>query len=246
MAEVSTGRRSYFAMLLSVIVPGLGQIYLRKPLKALVLFLGVGIAGGIIYVNSLPVNHWTALTDFSELRRLWENRGKGNSETEAVDSADENRKERPHYHVYSLHGDLRFRMKSELLNDLNHTEYVSVDLHREFQAHKILLPDDATTSIRRPDSYWTINSKYQTYAVKKEGDELNVYDVRKVMFRPSWKFKVSGLAQGVLFWLSAIFDGWQGRRGLSRRALRRKMQKARANSDSGKAGQLPRPKGRSL
>ena len=77
MTEVGDGKRSYFAMLLSLILPGLGQIYLRKPLKGLVLFLGVIFAGMIIYLNSFPVNSWQDLTRFDDAKEWWKERRSG-------------------------------------------------------------------------------------------------------------------------------------------------------------------------
>ena len=51
MAGVTSGRRSYLAMLLSVIIPGLGQIYLRKPLKGVIILIGVVSAMMLIYAK---------------------------------------------------------------------------------------------------------------------------------------------------------------------------------------------------
>ena len=50
--------RSYLAMLLSMIIPGLGQIYLRKILKGVLILIGVIAAMALIYANSLPVTSW--------------------------------------------------------------------------------------------------------------------------------------------------------------------------------------------
>ena len=52
MAEIGTGKPSPVAMLLSFVCPGLGQLYLRKIKKALVLFLVAAMGFLIIYVNS--------------------------------------------------------------------------------------------------------------------------------------------------------------------------------------------------
>lgn len=38
-------------------------------------------------------------------------------------------------------------------------------------------------------------------------------DGEKLMFRPTWKLKISALIQAGLCWLYAVFDGWRGRRG---------------------------------
>ena len=42
-------------------------------------------------------------------------------------------------------------------------------------------------------------------------------DGEKLMYRPSWKLKISGSIQGILCWLYAIGDGWRGRRRRSKR-----------------------------
>ena len=42
-------------------------------------------------------------------------------------------------------------------------------------------------------------------------------DGEKLMYRPSWKLKISGSIQGILCWLYAIGDGWRGRRGRRKR-----------------------------
>ena len=56
--------RSYFAMILSAILPGLGQLYLGQSLKGFILFLIFASALGIFYLNSMPVNEWRDLTRF--------------------------------------------------------------------------------------------------------------------------------------------------------------------------------------
>lgn len=58
MAEVGTGKRSFLAFLLSLVFPGLGQLYLRKPGKTFVILLGVSVGLGLVYVNSFPVTTW--------------------------------------------------------------------------------------------------------------------------------------------------------------------------------------------
>ena len=37
-------------------------------------------------------------------------------------------------------------------------------------------------------------------------------DGEKLMYRPSWKFKITASIQVVLCWLYAVGDGWRGRR----------------------------------
>ncbi|MFQ6044703.1 MAG: hypothetical protein ACE5PV_27945 [Candidatus Poribacteria bacterium] len=64
MAEIGTGKPSPVAMMLSVICPGLGQLYLRKIRKALVLLLVAAMGALIIYANSLPIHNFSDLWRF--------------------------------------------------------------------------------------------------------------------------------------------------------------------------------------
>ena len=128
--------RSYVAMLLSVILPGLGQLYLGHFLKAFIILLGVVSALGIIYLNSMPVEDWRDLTRF-----------KPPAKTETTQEGTEKSEKPPGYAIH----------------------------------------------------IWTFD------------------DGEKLMYRPSWKLKISGSIQGVLCWLYAIGDGWRGRRGRRRR-----------------------------
>lgn len=56
--------RSYAAMILSAILPGLGQIYLNQIVKGCVLFFVFVSAIGIFYINSYPVKEWRDLLRF--------------------------------------------------------------------------------------------------------------------------------------------------------------------------------------
>lgn len=56
MVEIGTGKRSIPAMLLSLICPGLGQVYLRKPFKGVFLFCATALGVILVYFNSLPVD----------------------------------------------------------------------------------------------------------------------------------------------------------------------------------------------
>ena len=58
MAEVGTGKHSFFAALLSLLFPGLGQLYLLKPGKMLLILVAVTIGLGLVYANSMPVRTW--------------------------------------------------------------------------------------------------------------------------------------------------------------------------------------------
>ena len=125
-AEGKPATRSFVAMVLSAILPGLGQLYLGQFPKAVVLFLIFASALGIFYLNSLPVTGWDDLMRFKPA-------AKDNTST---DTAQE---------PYSIH-------------------------------------------------IWTFD------------------DGEKLMYRPSWKLKISASVQGILCWLYAVGDGWRGRR----------------------------------
>ena len=128
--------RSYVAMVLSAILPGLGQLYLGQSVKGFILFLIFASAVGIFYLNSMPVNEWDDLVRFKPIPK---------AET-PTDTTDDSEKQ----HEYAIH-------------------------------------------------IWTFD------------------DGEKLMYRPSWKLKVSGSLQGILCWLYAIGDGWRGRRRRSGR-----------------------------
>ena len=61
---------SLFAMLLSIILPGLGQVYLRRARWGFIFLFGVLIGFGIIYLNSWPVKSWKDLTNFREAQDI--------------------------------------------------------------------------------------------------------------------------------------------------------------------------------
>ncbi len=61
MVEISTGKHSPIAMSLSFVCPGLGQLYLRKIKKSIVIFLVAAMGIALIYINSLPVSNFTDL-----------------------------------------------------------------------------------------------------------------------------------------------------------------------------------------
>ena len=128
--------RSYVAMLLSAILPGLGQLYLGQFLKGFILFLIFASAFGIFYLNSMPVKEWRDLTQFKPA---------ANDET-TTDNTEDTQKQ-PSYAIH----------------------------------------------------IWTFD------------------DGEKLMYRPSWKLKISASVQGILCWLYAVGDGWRGRRRKGRR-----------------------------
>ena len=123
--------RSYVAMVLSAILPGLGQLYLAQFVKGVVIFLIFASALALFYLNSLPVKEWNDLMRFKPA-------AKGDTNT---DGAETDETQQP----YELH-------------------------------------------------LWTFD------------------DGERLMFRPSWKFKISSSVQAVLCWLYAVGDGWRGRR----------------------------------
>ena len=123
--------RSYVAMVLSAILPGLGQLYLAQFAKGAIIFLIFASALALFYLNSLPVKEWSDLTRFKPVAQ-----GDTN-----VDGAGGDETQQP----YEFH-------------------------------------------------IWTFD----------DGEQL--------MFRPSWKFKISSSIQAVLCWLYAVGDGWRGRR----------------------------------
>ena len=65
-------RLSLFAMLLSIILPGLGQVYLRRARMGLIFLFGVLTGFGIVYLNSWPVQSWRDLTNFREAKDILE------------------------------------------------------------------------------------------------------------------------------------------------------------------------------
>ncbi len=122
---------SFGAMILSAIIPGLGQLYLGQFPKAILLFTIFASAIGIFYLNSLPVTGWDDLMRFKPATQE-------NTSTEKVENSEAQE-------PYSIH-------------------------------------------------LWTFD------------------DGEKLMYRPSWKLKISASVQGILCWLYAVGDGWRGRR----------------------------------
>lgn len=134
--------RSYVAMVLSAILPGLGQLYLGQFVKGVIIFLIFASAGALFYLNSLPVTEWRDLLRFRSATKA-DDRSNNTSADRAQDS-DELMK------LYEIH-------------------------------------------------IWTFD------------------DGEKLMYRPSWKLKISSSIQGILCWLYAVGDGWRGRRRTRKR-----------------------------
>ena len=135
-AEGKSAARSFVAMVLSAILPGLGQLYLGQFPKAIVLFAIFASAIGVFYLNSLPVTEWLDLIRFKPAV-------KENTSTDKVEDSEA-------HEPYSMH-------------------------------------------------IWTFD------------------DGEKLMYRPSWKLKISASVQGILCWLYAVGDGWRGRRRTRKR-----------------------------
>ena len=123
--------RSFVAMILSAMLPGLGQLYLGQFPKAIILFVIFASAIGIFYLNSLPVTGWDDLRRFKPATQ----------ENTATGATGNSEAQEP----YSIH-------------------------------------------------IWTFD------------------DGEKLMYRPSWKLKISASVQGILCWLYAVSDGLRGRR----------------------------------
>ena len=131
-----TSSNSFVAMVLSAILPGLGQLYLGQFPKAIILFAIFASAIGIFYLNSLPVTGWDDLMRFKPAA----------TDSTSTAEADGSEAQEP----YSFH-------------------------------------------------IWTFD------------------DGEKLMYRPSWKLKISASVQGVLCWLYAVGDGWRGRHRIRKR-----------------------------
>ena len=129
--EGKPAAHSFVAMVLSAILPGLGQLYLGQFLKAIILFAIFASAIGIFYLNSLPVTGWDDLMRFKPAA----------TDSTSIDEADSSGAQEP----YSIH-------------------------------------------------IWTFD------------------DGEKLMYRPSWKLKISASVQGILCWLYAVSAGWRSRR----------------------------------
>ena len=63
---------SFLAAFLSLLLPGLGQVYLRTPAKGFLYFLGVSLGALLVYLNSLPLTSWRDLIRFDEAHTIIE------------------------------------------------------------------------------------------------------------------------------------------------------------------------------
>ena len=209
-------QRSYRAMLLSIIIPGLGQIYLRKILKGIIIFIGLISALVLIYANSLPVTSWRDLIRIDRTETSPDERGTA-KQTEAYlendsSSQDKDPRQWRGYTLYTSDSKFMFRITADLESYLVDNKELSTELVREFRKHKVLIYKGATVSTKKEGSWWLVDDFYQTYSVRKSEYGLDVYSTAQWRFRPRWQFKITGLIQLLLFWGYAVFDGWLGRR----------------------------------
>lgn len=209
-------RRSYGAILFSMILPGLAQIYLRKPLKGIIILLGIITAMLLIYANSLPVTSWRDLTRIDRTETSPDERdateqAETPSEIDDPDAAKDPRQWRG-YPLYTSDSKFMFRITEDVESYLVDGKELSAELVREFRKHKVLVYKGATVSTKKEGSWWLIDDYYQTYSVRKSEYGLDVYSTAQWRFRPRWQFKITGLIQLLIFWGYAVIDGWIGRR----------------------------------
>ena len=209
-------QRSYRAMLLSMIIPGAGQIYQRKILKGIILMIGVISALVLIYANSLPVNSWQDLIHIDRTETSPDQRGAAEqTEAHLENNSTSGSKHPKHWRGYTLYtsdSKFMFRIIADLESYLVDNKELSAELVREFRKHKVLIYKGATVSTKKEGSWWLIDDFYQTYSVRKSEYGLDVYSTAQWRFRPRWQFKITGLIQLLLFWGYAVCDGWLGRR----------------------------------
>jgi hypothetical protein len=91
--DSSVPTRSYSAMVLSALLPGLGQFYLRQFVKGCVIFVVFASAIGIFYINSYPVKGWQDLIRFQPVAQ---------AETPANDKANTETDSDRSIHLWTL------------------------------------------------------------------------------------------------------------------------------------------------
>ena len=209
--------RSYPALLLSIIIPGLGQIYLRKILKGIIIFIGVISAIALIYANSLPVTSWSDLVrlDRTEISTDEGDAGRQREVHPEIDEPTSEGKDPNQWRGYTLYTSdtkFMFRINAALEHHLKDKAELAAELVAEFRKHKVLIYKGATVSTKKEGNWWLIDDYYQTYSVRKGEYGLDVYSTSQWRFRPRWQFKITGFVQLLIFWAYAIVDGWLGRR----------------------------------
>ena len=85
--------RSYAAMILSVILPGLGQIYLGRFIKGCIILFVFVSAIALFYLNSYPVKGWSDLARFGPATQ---------TETSTHDNADTEIDSERSIHLWTL------------------------------------------------------------------------------------------------------------------------------------------------
>ena len=76
----------------------------------------------------------------------------------------------------------------------------------------------------------------------EDGENGTVYHLwtfengKKLMYRPSWKLKLSGLVQGLFVWLYAIFDAWRGEKGFNKRAFKTRLRRVKEQEEVEESG----------
>ncbi|MCE2400833.1 hypothetical protein J4G08_08090 [Candidatus Poribacteria bacterium] len=85
--------RSYSAMILSVILPGLGQIYLGRFMKGCIILFVFALAIALFYLNSYPVKGWRDLARFGPATQ---------AETSTNDNADAEIDSERSIHLWTL------------------------------------------------------------------------------------------------------------------------------------------------
>ena len=175
----SQRRRSYCAMLLSMIIPGLGQIYLRKILKGVLILTGVISAMVLIYANSLPVTSWRDLiridrtetssdegdtaeqtetyseTDAPTLEGKAPKQGRGYTMLRRLipkSFTNKDPKQWRGYIIYTSDSKFMFRITADLENHLTDNNELSAELRGEFRKHRVLVYKGATVSTKKEDS----------------------------------------------------------------------------------------------
>lgn len=84
------------------------------------------------------------------------------------------RREGSNLKVYE--GVASFRIKSSFDNELDDGGDVSEDLREEFDDEDVTLSENATISVLDKDSIWKITDGGDTYTIRKEDNDLNVYE----------------------------------------------------------------------
>ena len=94
---------SFLAAFLSLLLPGLGQVYLRTPAKGFLYFLGVSLGALLVYLNSLPLTSWRDLIRFDEAQTIIEsqkNEEGFNIDLDKLKQTAEGIEQKPHQELF--------------------------------------------------------------------------------------------------------------------------------------------------